>query len=330
MDQVKKKRGRKPKNFYNTETDEIKETAVLVEKKKRGRKKKYEIENSDKILNRNEVNNFDHKIAYSDDEEVPIEDKCVKKIAFGNLDITVSKKMNESSDKYRDTILKSNKGSTNTNINIDEWESDEEKEIPIENILNLNQENFEKYYKGVKKYVPGTFSEIADNNESIKRIRVVTCIKNVLNFDEWPDKTDICCWWCCHKFDNTSCTLPTKYDSLRKRFTFVGVFCSWNCTKAYNFDKCDCLVGQRSGLITLLVQQMYGITRAINIKAAPPRQALKMFGGYLSINEFRNNQSIVDSYHLKLLNYNYIYPEITEVTNVKFKSTAKNLRLSRV
>ena len=69
MDQVKKKRGRKPKNFYNTETDEIKETAVLVEKKKRGRKKKYEIENSDKILNRNEVNNFDHKIAYSDDED---------------------------------------------------------------------------------------------------------------------------------------------------------------------------------------------------------------------------------------------------------------------
>ena len=27
----------------------------------------------------------------------------------------------------------------------------------------------------------------------------------------WPDKTNISCWWCCHKFDNTPCSLPYNY-----------------------------------------------------------------------------------------------------------------------
>jgi hypothetical protein len=52
METIKKKRGRKPKNFQQNEKE------TVVEKKKRGRKKKYEIENFEKILNRNEENNF--------------------------------------------------------------------------------------------------------------------------------------------------------------------------------------------------------------------------------------------------------------------------------
>lgn len=89
-DPVKKRRGRKPKNFYS---ENVPKQEVL-EKKKRGRKKKYEIENSDKILNRNEVNNFDHHIAYSDDDITePDNNQTVKKVAFGNLDITISKVM---------------------------------------------------------------------------------------------------------------------------------------------------------------------------------------------------------------------------------------------
>jgi len=346
LQSIKKKRGRKPKNHCN-ELEEIKEQ--VVEKKKRGRKKKYEIENFEKILNRNEVNNFDHNVAYSDDEEKEqIHDKFIKKISFGNLNITVSKKIEQPDNNYRQEILQQNQeilqeisqeksqenkiNTVTTSINENEWESDEEKEIPIENILNSNQENFEKYYTGVKKYLPGNFSDIMDknNNESIKKIRVVTTIKNITNFEEsWPEQTDIFCWWCCHSFDCIPCTLPIKYDPHRKRFKFAGIFCSWNCTKAYNFDKCDYLVSQRSSLITLLVQQISGLCSAINIKPAPPRQALKIFGGYLSIDEFRTNNKIIDKYHLKLLNYNYVYPEITEVTNVKFKSQPKSLRLSR-
>ena len=58
---IKKKRGRKPKNRdinQQIETNLIQNT----EKKKRGRKKKYEIENFNRIINRDLPNNFNHKI----------------------------------------------------------------------------------------------------------------------------------------------------------------------------------------------------------------------------------------------------------------------------
>jgi hypothetical protein len=310
-DPVKKRRGRKPKNFYS---ENVPKQEVL-EKKKRGRKKKYEIENSDKILNRNEVNNFDHHIAYSDDDITePDSTQTVKKVAFGNLDITISKSnIPQVPESYKNTIQPSHI--------TDEWESESESEP---------EETFEKVYKENKKYIPANNITERNNEESVKRIRIVTTLKNIINFDEWPEKTDIHCWWCCHKFDSCPCTMPTKYDPLRKRFTFTGVFCSWNCVKANNFEMNDHLKYQRSELITLLIQQMYGITKAINIKPAPPRQCLKMFGGYLSIDEFRNNNSYVESYKINLLSYNYIYPEVTELTNIKSKTVHKNLRIQRV
>ena len=85
VEEIKKKRGRKPKN------SSIEENIQIIEKKKRGRKKKYELENFDKIINRNELNNFNHNIVYSDNETEE-EDSNTKNILFGNLNITVSKK----------------------------------------------------------------------------------------------------------------------------------------------------------------------------------------------------------------------------------------------
>jgi len=160
-------------------------------------------------------------------------------------------------------------------------------------------------------------------------MRVVTCLNNIITDNEWPIDCNICCWWCCHKFENIPCTLPTKYDPLRKRFTFTGMFCSWNCSKAYNLNMSDYKKIERNGLITFLLQQLYGIDTAIRIKPAPPRETLKMFGGYLDIFEFRNRYTIVDCYHLNLDKHNFIYPEISEVTNIKVKSEKKNLRLQR-
>jgi len=321
MEVIKKKRGRKPKNFKNDE--EPPEEIVLVEKKKRGRKKKYEIENFEKILNRNEVNNFDHKIAYSDDENGEAEENCVKKISFGNLDITVSKKITPPVETYKNYVKKE------TVINENEWESDEEKEIPIENIL---QENFEKYYKQNKKYIPGNASDISikKNEDSVKKMRVVTCIKNTHDYEKgWPEKTDIACWWCCHQFSGCPCTMPVKYDPLRKRFEFSVIFCSWNCAKSYSLGINDHSRFTRTPLINLLVQQMYGVVEAVSIKPAPPRQCLKIFGGYMTIEQFRTNSKNVDSYTLNLIRRNFIYPEVTEISNIKIKTPVKNLRLSR-
>ena len=336
-----KKRGRKPKNQFippPPPNSEIPQQPQFVEKKKRGRKKKYEIENFNKIVNRDLINNFNHNIAYSDDEETATQvltesengngniiEKQVKKVSFGNLDITVSKTIKEDPN-YRNNLI--NEVNKSKSL-IDENEySDEESEIPVESIMDLNQENFEKYYKDNKKYITNN-SELINKDKSVKRLRVITTLKNVIKDSTFPTKTNVCCWWCCHKFDTTPCTLPIKYDSYTKKYTVTGLFCSWNCTKSYNIHKNDHKVFERAQLITLIVKHMYGICNAVNIKSAPYRECLKMFGGYLTIDEFRDDFSVVDSYHLNLVKFNYVYPEITEITNLNVKNNKKNLRLSR-
>ena len=61
---------------------------------------------------------------------------------------------------------------------------------------------------------------------------------------------------------------------------------------------------------------MYSLEYSLSIKPAPPRQVLKMFGGYMGIDEFRYNNKGVDYYKLILMNNNLIYPEIIEISNV--------------
>ena len=313
---IKKKRGRKPKNTL--------EENIVFEKKKRGRKKKYEIENFDKISNRENVNNFNHDIIYSSDEEREvIEPEISKKISFGNLNITVSKKQTNDTceNTYKGLLKETPQICCGQTIDEDEYSDEEENEEIIDEIIET---------KTTKKNYVTEFTENI-KEQSVKKLRVVTCCKNVVADNIWPDKTDTLCWWCSHPFENTPCTLPTRYDQLRKRFTFMGIFCSWNCAKAYNFNTSDHRKYERSSLISFLVQQLYGIERSINIKPAPPKEALKVFGGYLDIDTFRNRDSSVDAHYINLEKNNFIFPEISEVTNVKIKAptTNKNLRLQR-
>ena len=315
MDPVKKKRGRKPKNFFNENIE------IVTEKKKRGRKKKYEIENYNKIINRNEDKNFNHNIAYSDDEEI-LEDTSTRKIAFGNLDITVSKKVLVE-NKFKFNFNEKNE--SKINILINEY-SDEELEVPIESFIKKNEKN----YNEVKTYIPKIVSECKEVN-TLKNFKVITTIKN-FKFDEMPEKTDICCWWCCHQFDNCPCSCPIDYklDKLKKgKFDCIGIFCSWNCVKAYHHYTVDYKKKFHSmGLINQLMIQLYGAKITLSCIPAPPRQCLEMFGGYLNISKFRENNVI--NYRLNLINSNFIFPEITEINTIKIKPNEnKNLRLTR-
>ena len=133
---IKKKRGRKPKNFTFEEVP-----VHVTEKKKRGRKKKYEIENFERILNRGDENNFNHNVVYSDDEAPPpVEESCVKKVSFGNLNITVSKKAE--TENVNEFKFKTRTAAKNILIDKDEYLSDEEKEIPVESFINMNEKSY--------------------------------------------------------------------------------------------------------------------------------------------------------------------------------------------
>ncbi len=101
----------------------------------------------------------------------------------------------------------------------------------------------------------------------------------------------ICCWWCCHDIKERDIPMPYKYDDMRKKFHTTGHFCSWSCVKAYILDKniCTAKSSEMCQVLTLFRKNTEGkITRTM---PAPSRFLLKMFGGPLSIEEFRKECS---------------------------------------
>lgn len=102
--------------------------------------------------------------------------------------------------------------------------------------------------------------------------------------DEWPLSTNIACFWCCHTFSNTPFGIPTKYNG--GKFYVTGCFCSLECATSYNFysKELNTDVHESYSLINLLSRR---IQYKDTVRMAPPRHALKMFGGYMDIYEFR-------------------------------------------
>lgn len=102
----------------------------------------------------------------------------------------------------------------------------------------------------------------------------------------WPTSTGVWCWWCCHPFDGVPIPLPVGYNEGTDVFDVRGVFCCWGCVKAYNHEHNGYRYGIVENLITLLHKRLMG--RIERIKSSPPRCALAVFGGPLTIDQFRN------------------------------------------
>jgi hypothetical protein len=96
------------------------------------------------------------------------------------------------------------------------------------------------------------------------------------------------CWWCCHEIPGTTLRLPYKHDPLRDKFLLMGAFCSWGCMKAFNLDRNGVNQGGIVGQNMLLYRKkLCGTRYSSGIHAAPNRFALTLFGGGMSIEEFR-------------------------------------------
>ena len=99
------------------------------------------------------------------------------------------------------------------------------------------------------------------------------------------------CWWCCHNFDSTPLSMPFKYDERRNKFHTSGHFCSWSCIKSYAIEKYGLSRGGLiCGNIVMMRKKMYN--QIGPVKPAPDRFKLKEFGGDMTIEEFRKNQTL--------------------------------------
>ena len=153
--------------------------------------------------------------------------------------------------------------------------------------------------------------------------------------DIW-DGRDVCCWWCCHTFDTVPIGVPIEYRKKIEKFRIKGLFCSFHCMIAY---KCNDpkLSKTNMELVNMLYHKLTGCF-IDKIKPAPPRESLMMFGGCLSIEEYRKNFKEDDV--LKMVEYPMFissdYVESVDIKNIKtvnstvFKNQTNHSKIERI
>ena len=218
----------------------------------------------------------------------------------------------------------------NENIDIQElYEKRLESRLKQDNQLIKNLETLHnddtllsKLMNNVNKKVNSN-TKVTSQKHEFKKQGFMLVLGQYIEAGSWIDKTDVCCWWCCHKFNTIPVGLPEDYDSKVKKFRVKGVFCSFACMLAHN-DKTD---SKTKAMINFLYKKLTGASESnlidsyirmlennpqLNeilkdepelkeeyiqslsslieapLEKAPPRCALKMFGGDLDIEEFRN------------------------------------------
>jgi hypothetical protein len=95
------------------------------------------------------------------------------------------------------------------------------------------------------------------------------------------------CLWCCHPFGWTASVLPISYDAYENMYTCEGHFCSPECAMSYLYAEphlSDVNRWTRHTLLSDLYRKLYTNRE---LTQAPPRQTLRMFGGPLDIEQFR-------------------------------------------
>lgn len=131
-------------------------------------------------------------------------------------------------------------------------------------------------------------------------------------------KNDVLCWWCCHSYDNQTYGIPIKKEN--EVYVTKGYFCSLSCAKSYNNND-NILIKEKQNRNLLIEMLNDEITEnSKDVEMAPPRETLKVFGGVLTIEEFRKNDKIIKLVYPPLIT---IIPYIEEITIEESNSNVK-------
>jgi len=321
VDKIKKKRGRKPK---------VKEEIVEEKKpKKRGRKPKekvYSVKELPKTFfeeNKNETLILHLPIKPNERIENSHPEASNNETNFYNIN------NNEKIQDQNNLNTQSNLIEQN-NIKIEEnngihlfFDSDS-----INSTKTLKEENNSidikpEYTSNVDIPIDSKYEDDCKNNRIIKKNlkNIMYEFINANSEKKWPESTNIHCWWCCHSFNDIPCALPEYYK--KEKFYVNGCFCSFNCCASYNFSRNDDAMWERYSLLNLMYKKLYN-KNFVKINLAPPRETLKMFGGFLSIEEFKEfsirNDKTFNIIKPPLIS---IIPKIEE--NIYINKTTKNI-----
>lgn len=150
------------------------------------------------------------------------------------------------------------------------------------------------------------------NKDFIKNAKHI--LKNESSHDDnWKD---VACFWCSHTFDTEYLGLPIKYKN--EVFEVSGCFCSFECMCSYNFNSNNENMWEVYNLINLMANVL---NYDQYVKPAPDRQALKLFGGYMSIDTFRDFKNTKKILNISKPPFVVIIDQIEEINNFYHKQT---------
>ena len=209
-----------------------------------------------------------------------------------------------------------------------------------QNLLNISKNNISQKLKSDSNMniFNENFIKTNSYNEKLDNRQISLLLKNKFNkenkidvliqlahcnkMEQWPVKTNICCMWCCHEFDNTPWGIPYKYED--EKFHLFGIFCSPNCAASHIFNnisfkttKWECFA-----LLNLLYYKIYNKMNEISL--APSKLCLKKFGGCMEIDEFRDKLNNNNIYLLKFPPAISIIPVIEEINENKYNINNMN------
>ena len=310
----KRKKGRPKKNLQIIKTDVANANATIEtvntnpivgqedEKKKRGRKKKEVVEEEVKIKKKRGRKAALKYFSSSIRKQIPLKTNIVDNensilfldIKESNDNTTFTYDSFDTKSQFDDTKLELNDFDNNVN------------EINFDNNFNLsnhvmtksNTVSFDDTLSCNTKSQNSKTSEY-DNQITIQKDNIKKGFFKILNqFDNWVEKTNVKCWWCCHNFDTVPLGMPVYYNHKIKKFSVRGVFCSFSCMLSYSNNTTGII--PKKYLINYLYKKLTGVF-GINFKEAPSKYTLKEFGGLLSIEEFRKLSTENKSY--KMIEY---------------------------
>lgn len=344
---IKKKRGRKKKKTLDS-TDNIDNIVVIdfkrddiintntnqINNKKNMNENEIELNNSDNsyITNNNITNELDNTNMFSNDLILHLKTNN-KNIVAANIDNNTnfnsfapfnnSNDINNNINNNINNLINYKNSSIPESKNIFSFISEKNDTdntfsvLPDENNFNTNLNNNFKYSSktNMGNKIKNNSNMNSNNfDKDIQKIMRNNIRKIKYSFDnnrKWLSNSDVHCLWDCHKFDTVPIAIPKKVCG--DTFHLFGYFCSFNCAASYIFENSVLSSNKWEyySLLCLLQKKITGDNNYKKINFAPPKECLKIFGGFLSIEEFREQFNLVD--------YNMMLPPM-----IPIESTIEN------
>jgi hypothetical protein len=189
-------------------------------------------------------------------------------------------------------------------INLSKFENKEEQDAPLAANSFENYSAYEQIEEPFKRDITNTVENLLEQFYEANK-------KNI-----WPAHTNVYCWWCCHPFNTQPVSLPIRLHN--DKFELMGCFCSYNCACSYNNSFSGGKVAERNSLLHTMYRKLHNVKNVI-IKPAPPKEILTIFGGKITIDEYRK-ESFINNFNVTI---NYP-PLISIIPQMEIISTNQN------